>query len=434
MRSARSGYHLMIILDCSDLRFDSSVVHDGRSVEVPFIVTSYPSDRAATIPLVASSRSASHALTIRYPSKKRSQVKTASLASILPLHLTAITLVTFSTMEDEYEQHFNEVPTSIDPYAVLGLDREVPQTKVKHAYHKAALRHHPDKAAADDKQAAHTKFQQIAFAYAILSDPRRRQIYDRTGRSEDSMDLDDEDFDWMAFYRAQYFETVTSEKIEKFSEEYKGSAEERGHVLQYYEQVEGDMRKLYRYVMLSDVLADEDRFQEIIKTAIRDGEVEDYPKFSAESEKHRQSRITDAMKKREREEKEAAKAKQELEQADAKSKKSRPAKKSAEPTADLAALIQSRQRDRAGRANDFFSRLEQKYGVEEEEEEDDDDDDDGDEDVEVTKKQKQKRGKKGVKRPVEEPPEELFEANRKRGKVSVDKTGGPKRKTGKVKD
>nr|POE47247.1 dnaj like subfamily c member 9 [Quercus suber] len=327
-------------------------------------------------------------------------------------------------MEDEYEQHFDEVPTSIDPYAVLGLDRDVAQSKVKHAYHKAALQNHPDKVAAGDKAAAHTKFQQIAFAYAILSEPRRREIYDRTGRTEDSMDLDDDAFDWVAFYRAQYFETVTSEKIEKFSDEYKGGEEERGHVLKYYEQVEGDMRKLYRYVMLSDVLVDEERFQQIIKQAIEAGEVENYPKFSEESEKHRQDRIAQAKKRREREEKEAAKAKKELEQADAKNKKASKAKKSADSTADLAALIQGRQRDRASRANDFFSRLEEKYGGEE---------DDEDDDVDVTIKKK-KSGKKGNKRTMEEPPEELFEANRKRGKISSDGRGDSKRKASKAKD
>lgn len=324
-------------------------------------------------------------------------------------------------MDDEYEQHFNEVPSSIDPYAVLGLPNDVEQSKVKPAYHKAALAHHPDKVTAEDKDAAHVKFQQIAFAYAILSEPRRREVYDRTGRTEDSMDLDDEDFDWMSFYREQYFETVTTEKIEKFSEQYKGSDEERGHVLRYYEEVKGDMRKLYKYVMLSDVLLDEDRFQEIIKKAIEDDEVEAYPAFTEESEKQRQSRIREAEKKMQREAREAGKAKKDLEKADAK-KKGGKARKGVDSTADLAALIQGRKQDRTGRADAFFSKLQDKYGPEE-----------GDEE-EVEPAGKKRGGGKGAKRSMEEPSEEMFAANRKRGKLSDDAQGGARRKARKTKD
>ena len=83
----------------------------------------------------------------------------------------------------EEDIEVDEAPTEIDPYAVLSLDKDATQDQVKSAYRKAALKYHPDKASPEDKDSAHTKFQEIAFAYAILSDQRRRKRYDTTGRT-----------------------------------------------------------------------------------------------------------------------------------------------------------------------------------------------------------------------------------------------------------
>ena len=287
-----------------------------------------------------------------------------------------------SKVHDEEDISVEDAPTEINPYGVLSLAKDATQDQIKTAYRKAALKYHPDKASPEDKDTAHTKFQEIAFAYAILSDERRRKRYDTTGRTEES--LDDDDFDWTTFFREQFEQVVTAEAIDKFAQEYKGSEEEREHVLAAYEKHEGDMRKLYEEVMLSDVLEDEDRFRRIIDEAIKKGDVEAYEKYTHESEKSRKARISKATKQRDREAKEAEKAAQEIEEDTGKRKGK--AKTKNGDIGDLAALIQQRQQ---GRAENFFENLEAKYAP---------------------------KSKKGSKRAMEEPPEEAFATNRASGK------------------
>jgi len=288
--------------------------------------------------------------------------------------------------EDE-DLDIDEVPTSIDPYTILSVDKEATQDHIKTAYRKAALKHHPDKAAPDDKEAANTKFQEIAFAYAILSDERRRNRYDLTGRTEESLDLEDDDFDWISYYREQYKDVVTSEKIDEFADQYKDSEEERKDVLKYYERFEGNMDKLYQNVMLSDAAEDEDRFRQIIDAAIESEEVEAYKKYTEESEAKRKRRVENARKKKEQEAEEAAKHAEELGM-NGKGKGKKSGKKGGDGLGDLAALIQNKQK---GRASNFLADLEAKYAP------------------------KGKSAKGGAKRAVmEEPPEEAFAATEAR--------------------
>ncbi|EME84766.1 uncharacterized protein MYCFIDRAFT_187646 [Pseudocercospora fijiensis CIRAD86] len=250
----------------------------------------------------------------------------------------------------------DSAPSSINPYTVLDVAKDADQDTIKRAYRKAALQHHPDKVSPEEKETAHTKFQEIAFAFAILSDERRRKRYDTTGRTEESLDLEDDDFDWVEFFRAQFHEVVTVEKIAAFSREYKGSEEEREAVLDAYKKCKGDMVRLYEVVILSDMLEDEERFRKIIDGAIGKGEVEEYKKYAQESESARQKRLERARKQKEREAKEAEEVEEELKETN-KRKKGKKSKDA--DLGDLAAMIQKRQQDRAG---DFLDRLEQKYG------------------------------------------------------------------------
>ena len=52
--------------------------------------------------------------------------------------------------------------------------------EIKRAYRKLALKHHPDNGKGD-KAEAETKFKELAEAYEVLSDPEKRQRYDRFG-------------------------------------------------------------------------------------------------------------------------------------------------------------------------------------------------------------------------------------------------------------
>ncbi|KAF2218081.1 hypothetical protein CERZMDRAFT_64147 [Cercospora zeae-maydis SCOH1-5] len=64
-------------------------------------------------------------------------------------------------------------------YDVLGVSPDADESKLKTAYRKGALKHHPDKNAHDPGAAE--KFKEISHAYEVLSDPQKRQIYDQYG-------------------------------------------------------------------------------------------------------------------------------------------------------------------------------------------------------------------------------------------------------------
>ena len=66
---------------------------------------------------------------------------------------------------------------------VLGITSGASKIEIKKAYHKAALAHHPDKAAEDDRAEAEVRFKAAKQAYEILSDDQKRSLYDTHGMS-----------------------------------------------------------------------------------------------------------------------------------------------------------------------------------------------------------------------------------------------------------
>ncbi|KAK1810741.1 hypothetical protein LTR12_014895 [Friedmanniomyces endolithicus] len=262
----------------------------------------------------------------------------------------------------------DDAATDIDPYAVLSVDRSATPDQIKSSYRKSALKHHPDKALPEDKDAAHTKFQQVAFAYAILSDERRRKRYDTTGNTSESLDIDDDDFDWTSFFREQYKSAVSEASINKFADEYKGSDEEQRHVLDAFQKAKGDMESIYQMVMLSDMVNDEDRFRVIIDEAIANGGVEAYRKYTGESEASRKKRMDRARKQKEKEAREAEEAEAEQKMEEDPKSKTKQSKANTKAKAgpgdmnELAALIQQRQKGRS--TEKFIAGLEAKYAGE----------------------------------------------------------------------
>ena len=63
-----------------------------------------------------------------------------------------------------------------DFYKVLGIPRTATDDEIKKAYRKMALKYHPDK---NKDPGAEEKFKQIAEAYEILSDKKKKDVYDQ---------------------------------------------------------------------------------------------------------------------------------------------------------------------------------------------------------------------------------------------------------------
>lgn len=65
-----------------------------------------------------------------------------------------------------------------DYYKILGLSKNATEDDIKKAYKKLALKYHPDK---NKSPEAEEKFKEIAEAYEVLSDKKKRDVYDQFG-------------------------------------------------------------------------------------------------------------------------------------------------------------------------------------------------------------------------------------------------------------
>lgn len=67
-----------------------------------------------------------------------------------------------------------------DYYELLGISKSATADEVKKAYRKKAIQYHPDKNPGDTE--SEKKFKEISEAYEVLSDDKKRQMYDRYGK------------------------------------------------------------------------------------------------------------------------------------------------------------------------------------------------------------------------------------------------------------
>ena len=70
--------------------------------------------------------------------------------------------------------------TTPDYYKTLGVSRTATQDEIKKAFRKLARTHHPD-AGGDE-----AKFKEINEAYEVLSDEKKRELYDQYGTANES--------------------------------------------------------------------------------------------------------------------------------------------------------------------------------------------------------------------------------------------------------
>ena len=60
----------------------------------------------------------------------------------------------------------------MNPYKILGVNKDASQDEIKYAFREKALEHHPDKGGDEEK------FKQINEAYSMISDSKKRGRYD----------------------------------------------------------------------------------------------------------------------------------------------------------------------------------------------------------------------------------------------------------------
>ena len=68
-----------------------------------------------------------------------------------------------------------------DYYAILGIDRNASEHEIKKAYKKMAMKYHPDRNSESEetKKMAEKKFIDVNDAYSVLSDPKKKSMYDQ---------------------------------------------------------------------------------------------------------------------------------------------------------------------------------------------------------------------------------------------------------------
>ncbi|KAJ1278364.1 hypothetical protein BS78_04G073800 [Paspalum vaginatum] len=165
-------------------------------------------------------------------------------------------------------------------YEILGVEKTASQQEIKKAYHKLALRLHPDKNPGDEE--AKEKFQQLQKVISILGDAEKRALYDETGIADDDALVGEAADNLQEYFRTMY-KKVTEADIEEFEAKYRGSDSEKKDLKELYTKYKGNMNRLFCSMICSEPKLDSHRFKDIIDEAIAEGELKStkaYEKWS----------------------------------------------------------------------------------------------------------------------------------------------------------
>lgn len=224
------------------------------------------------------------------------------------------------TFREELEEHFG----TTNLYEVLEIDSKASAQQIKKAYRNASLKIHPDRVEESEKDKATKRFQVLAKVHFVLSDEEKRKLYDEHGILADDDSFDSET-DWEDYWRL-LFPKISEKDIQEFMDKYTGSNEEIQDLINLYNKFKGDMDKISE-TMIS---YDEERTTKMLKELIKEGKIEDYHKFTNESDAKKRKRT----KRYNKEAEEASKARDELQ---------RKTGRNVDSMDDLTALIKRKQ-------------------------------------------------------------------------------------------
>ncbi|OEH77212.1 putative DnaJ domain-containing protein [Cyclospora cayetanensis] len=252
-------------------------------------------------------------------------------------------------------------------YDLLGVSSDATPREITAAYRRRALVCHPDKVRQRERtkiegedggkgmkvkyddsaqvlsvEEATKHFQRLQAAYAVLSDPKKRERYDRTGETGEDL-LEGKSYEEAYRYYREKFPEVTQEAIDQFKAKYLNSEEEKEDILDFVNKFRGDLTLFFDFIPLSEP-SDWKRYKSILSLLLEEKKVkrtaaleETIRSFDMIAEKF--------TKKTKKEEKEAAKGGK---------------KKMDTSSLALAILGNMSKREEAG--NRFLSSLEEKYG------------------------------------------------------------------------
>src|SRR3954449_243752 len=72
-----------------------------------------------------------------------------------------------------------------DYYEILGIKRDAKPDEIKKAYRRLARKYHPDVNPGD--KASEERFKAMSEAHDVLSDPKKRSVYDRFGQYSENL-------------------------------------------------------------------------------------------------------------------------------------------------------------------------------------------------------------------------------------------------------
>jgi DnaJ homolog subfamily C member 9 len=225
-------------------------------------------------------------------------------------------------------------------YEVLNVETSASQQEIRKAYYKLALKYHPDRISStfDEcaKKEVEAKFKAIGFAYEVLSNPNKREIYDRNPLTFSEGTADISKF-------TELFTKITTQDIDDFKKYYIGSAEELEDIMASYMRNYGNIVKITEEVFFGSVY-EEERYLELLKRQIVREILPDYLSNGKSPDSHRKKALR--LQKAEKEASEADAYAQKLGLFNTKN------------GSNLTALIQNKQKSRF---DDMINNLESKY-------------------------------------------------------------------------